>query len=223
VAHRFETAVAMLPARLRRPRGHQKHYEPTSVSLQYEQRRVTGRDVISLPEADAVDPVERDGVLDLDSVSRLLQLSFGLNRRRSDEDSAIRRWTPTGGNLGSPQAYLSCAGLPGLPDGRWFFDAGSRSLIRLRASGTTAARGVDLTVVCEVSRVWSKYNIFGYRIVHLDTGAALASLRSTAAAHGIGLANHRAWDDSALEDEFGIDVKEQIVTAHLHISGGRHA
>lgn len=223
VAHRFETAVAMLPARLRRPRGHQKHYEPSSVSLQYEQRTVAGREAVALPEVDAVDPVDRDGVLDLGAVSRLLQLSFGVHRRRSEEESAIRRWTPTGGNLGSPQAYLSCTGVAGLDDGRWFFDAGSRSLMRLRDTGSPVPEGLRLTVVCEVSRVWSKYNIFGYRIVHLDTGAALASLRLAAASAGLGLGNHPAWDDAGLETEFGIDAKEQIVTAHVEITGGTRA
>ncbi|WP_423919789.1 hypothetical protein ACPEEZ_12975 [Frigoribacterium sp. 2-23] len=223
VAYRFETAVAMLPARLRRPRGHQKHYEPSSVSLQYEQRTIPGREAVVLPEVHAVDPVERDGTLDLAAVSRLLQLSFGVHRRRSEEESAIRRWTPTGGNLGSPQAYLSCAGVPSLDDGRWFFDAGSRSLTRLRDPGSALPEGLRLTVVCEVSRVWSKYNIFGYRIVHLDTGAALASLRLAAASAGLAVGNHLAWDDASLEGEFGIDAKEQIVTAHLEITGGHHA
>lgn len=219
LAYKFETAVAMLPARLRRPRGHQKHYEPANIALQYAERVVSGQGTVGLTYFSSTESQTNNGLLDLSAVSRLLQFSFGMNRARSQAVSQIRRWTPTGGNLGSPQAYVSLRGVHGIEDGAYFYGSQQHEIVKIGPPPLSAPSGASISIVCEIGRIFKKYNNFGYRIVHLDAGGALASIRVVAAASGLRVTNSDAWDDRAIQQTFELSETEQIVAAHVHVGG----
>ncbi|MBC9954091.1 hypothetical protein ICM05_05450 [Leucobacter sp. cx-42] len=211
----FESSVAIPPARARRPRGHQKHYEPSNALLQVEQRTpVHGSPEVLLPHH-LIRDVHLFKGLNVDSLAILLEYSFGINRTRSSAENAIRRWAPSGGNLGSPQAYLRVAGFQDLPNGRYFYNALNHSLVPIMDTNSCGSTELEILISGEISRTWKKYGNFGYRIVHFDTGIAISHLTTIASAFGLAVKNAQAWEDQHLADEYALDRNSQVVTAQM--------
>ncbi len=132
----------------------------------------------------------------------------------------MRRWAPTGGNLGSPQAYFTTRDVPDVPDGRWMYRGDAYAACRL-GDADDGDPGVELVVVSEMYRVWKKYNTFSYRIVALDAGVAMAHVAIAATGLGLPTTNHLGWVAAELQSRYDLDDSEQMVTGKLTIGGLR--
>jgi bacteriocin biosynthesis cyclodehydratase domain-containing protein len=210
-AFAYEESVAFPPARLTKPRTHQQHFEPANIALSTEQRRTGG---VRLPL-----PVDFEGPRPSDAAGALahvLATGFALKPPHLAPDGKVRRWAPTGGNLGSPQAYFTTRDVPHMPDGRWMYRGDDSSARRL-GDAEDGVRGVELVVVSEMYRVWKKYNTFAYRIVALDAGVAMAHVAISATNLGLPLTNHLGWDVAELMTRYELDENEQMVTGLLSI------
>jgi len=64
-----------------------------------------------------------------------------------------------------------------------------------------------------LDRVASKYGTFGYRIVNLDAGCAVAQFALAAAGHGLEVRVAARWDDELIADVLGIDLDSEPITA----------
>jgi len=210
----YEESVAFPPARLRSPRTHQQHFEPENIALSHEQRDFGGEEV-PLPQVDGVP--EHPGRVTVGALGAILGTAFGLKPPRLAKPGKVRRWAPTGGNLGSPQAYVTVSSVPGVPDGRYAYRADRHVLQRLDGTVAGVPDGVRLVVVGELYRVWKKYNTFSYRVVALDAGVALTHVAVAAARHGLTLRNDHGWDETTIAAELSLDLGQQSVSAVVHL------
>ena len=231
IAYQYETSVAFPPRRLVNPRDHQHHFEAANVALQFDSKDYPGRSTIDLPGADLTEPnaradagdqVAADGrSVTLHQLGALLAGSCGLKDKSPDRASKLRRWAPTGGNLGSPTAYLLVDDVRGLDPGCYAYAPVGHRLARLGArpvipQGEWVAP-VTIVFTGALLRVAKKYRTFAYRVIHLDTGVALAHLLLLSRLCGVEFANVPQWDDRALLETLGVDGDLEAVTAVVQI------
>lgn len=215
IAFAFEESVAFPPARLTKPRTHQQHFEPANIALSLEQRPAEG-EWFPLPVDLEVDRPNGAAA----SLAHVLASGFALKPPHLAEAGKVRRWAPTGGNLGSPQAYFTTRDVPDVPDGRWMYRGDAYAACRL-GDADDGDPGVELVVVSEMYRVWKKYNTFSYRIVALDAGVAMAHVAIAATGLGLPTTNHLGWVAAELQSRYDLDDSEQMVTGKLNIGGLR--
>lgn len=221
LAYQYETAVEFPPGRLANPRDHQGHFESSSVILTYDRRRFPGTPTIELPVRR---PSEYDAATrSIHELGRLLLHSFGF---KPEEEQTIRprRWAPSGGNLGSPQAYLTISGVKGIDDGDYAYVAGDHALAQLTSvdrvgASRSSAPSVELYMASELERVWKKYSAFAYRVTALDAGVALAHVALMASTSSLTLTFHPGWNEAETARRFGMDRSQQSLSAHVTIGG----
>ncbi|WP_181435060.1 hypothetical protein [Curtobacterium sp. MCBD17_019] len=210
-AFAYEESVAFPPARLTKPRTHQQHFEPANIALSMEQRHHDGLRLALPADVDAGHDTSVAA-----AVAQTLATAFALKPPAFAPEGKVRRWSPTGGNLGSPQAYFTTRGVPGLPDGRWMYRGDEYAAYRVAEPGAGPS-GVELVIVAELYRVWKKYNTFAYRIAALDAGVALSHVAIAAAVLGLPVRNEFGWNAIQLERDYLLDANEQMVVGMVRI------
>jgi len=231
---RFEASVAFPARAFIDTKAHQQHYKPGNLALQRDERRwpVPARvlptaDVAglagSVAGAPAPPPQAESGTLTREHLALLLAAAVG-HRPEQEDPMRVSRWTATGGNLGSPQAYLVARRIPGLDPGLYGYVPSSHELALLRSDPqalppAAVLEDADATVVLagSFSRVAGKYGPFALRVVLLDSGCALAVLRTVARALAVPLRRATRWDDAALGRAFAFDPHDQIPTGVVHL------
>ncbi len=140
----------------------------------------------------------------------------------------ISRWAPTGGNLGSVQAYLLALDLDGLDPAWYFYQRADHTLGRVRGASTGVCPALEetgpsalLVLTGALTVVGAKYHDFAYRVVNLDAGVALAQLSAVAGTHGITTRFADRWDDEAIHDALRLDPNAEPVTAVVALGGMR--
>ena len=218
LALQFEMSVAFPPIRLNNPRTHQNHYEASNIELSFEQREFPTETFVPLPALTVPMPEPRGG-LTVETLGEVLGFSFGFKKARTSEGGGkVLRWSPTGGNLGSPQAYLEAKGIPGLENGNYAYRARDHSLAMLPQHSGASQVGIGtvrVIVVSELNRVWKKYATFSYRVVNLDAGVALTHMLLIAQKHSIPVRNQTHWDEELIAAQFDVDLVSQAVTAQI--------
>ena len=162
---------------------------------------------------------ERARPLTLETVTQLLALSVGI---KAAAGSTMRRWAPSGGNLGSTEAYLVAIDVKGLAPGVYFYKPEEHALKKLNQrnmnhvaaacaavhSGPSAAAMVVLSGA--YSRIARKYGPFAYKLSHLDTGAASSQFLLTASALEVRVRGAQSWDSEALRRALVLRTQEEI-------------
>lgn len=214
IAYRYETSVEFPPRRLGNPRDHQGHFESGSVRLTYDRRSFPEAPLVELPPGEPVDDAHRSP---LGELARLLLTAFGY-KPEAEQSIRPRRWAPSGGNLGSPQAYLTVTGMPGLVDGDYAYVARDHALALLKAHASDVSdqpTRVELFVVNELGRVWKKYSAFAYRVTALDAGVVIAHLSLVAATLAVTIAVQPGWSESETVRRYGLDRSQQSISARI--------
>ncbi|WP_312396178.1 hypothetical protein [Kocuria sp.] len=219
VAHAFETSVAFPARKYCDPAGHQMHYKSSNIALQ--------QDSIVWPAApveqvSCVTPNAASGWCNRDTVTDLIRRSTGQRPGSQSTGKHVQRYAPTGGNLGSPQAYLVARDVPGLQPGVYGYQSDENSLARLTwLTGQEPELGgtVPATVILTggLAKVGGKYGAFAWRIVHLDAGAATAQMMMLADHHRVNLALAPTWDDDRILESLSLDDREEVITAVIHL------
>ncbi|MHC2186264.1 hypothetical protein ACVLV4_001917 [Rathayibacter agropyri] len=210
-AFAYEESVAFPPARLTKPRTHQQHFEPSNIALSTEQRSHRGEAISLYAISDSI-----CRALNASAIAQILSRAFGLKPPHLAPPGKVRRWAPTGGNLGSPQAYFATRNIRGVPDGRWVYH-GNESVAYRVSESTCVSDGMELVIVAELYRVWKKYNTFAYRIAALDAGVVLAHIAAVTTEIGAPMMNMLGWDSARVMREYNLDEKEQMVVGIMHI------
>ena len=246
IAHHYEQAVAFPPRSLLNPKDHMHHYRPGNIALQREGKRYPSAPKELLPAPHDCPaprgtvlswlstPEEPSAPLTLECLAGLLLRVTGLRPDGDAPSGKVQRWAPTGGNLGSVQAYILAVDLAGLAAGWYFYDPHTHALsilarapdLDVRQAATAVAgdalppgASAFLVLTGALSKVAKKYGDFGYRIVCLDAGVAVA--QAVAVARGVGLdariADH--WDDEEIVRQLDLQRYAEPVTAVLGLYG----
>ncbi|EME52546.1 nitroreductase family protein [Amycolatopsis decaplanina] len=188
----FDEMVRFPPKDQASPKGHLMHYVPANTAKQYDHKIYSPSARLPLPKVNVVDlaalataaaPVE------IDRLVLAVRTAFGLQPGGADRgDRHVHRYHATGGNLGSPQAYLAIRDVGGLPAGWWHYDPFTHELVAVAPFDDestnwldSAAPGAPAVVVSAgaLSRVAAKYGPFAARVIHMDAGVSLHQLGET--------------------------------------------
>jgi SagB-type dehydrogenase family enzyme len=223
-AYHYEQAVAFPPREQLNPKDHQHHYRPANLALQRDAKSYSGALRIAFVGADPSEPTSAR--LSTPCIAAILERIAGL-RVENAAPGRVQRWSPTGGNLGSVQAYLLAVDIDGLPPGWYFYEPRDPALTRVRAlepgeatlsvtrivPGAPAGVPALLVLTGALVRVATKYHNFAYRILYLDSGVALAQLAAVADERGVTAQAAPRWDDVAVGAALGINLDQEPVTA----------
>lgn len=218
-AYEYEQSVAFPPHHLNDPRRHQAHYEDASARLTLEFRKFgSGAEAVRLPDlAGNLGELTTTG-LSLETLGEILGAAFGVQTHQMAPDKKLPRWAPSGGNLGSPQAYLHSVGVAGVDDGLYAYFAPDHSLYPLKRPPKDGPRlGVQLVLTGELTRVASKYKTFAYRVVGLDAGVSTLHVSLLSRLYDVSVQVCSHWDEDALDEKFGLNYRDQAITAVLEL------
>lgn len=219
LSYEYETAVTFPPQRLVDPRRNQTHYEDSSARLTLEFREFAGAEICPLPPlGPGLGKLSMNG-LSNSTLGEILAAAFGVRADASSAAGKVKRWAPTGGNLGSPQAFLQVVGVAGLQDALYAYRAPDHSLVRLAETDSSAADGVELVLTGEITRVAKKYGMFGYRVVSLDAGVATLHAALIAEAYGVDYVNRETWDEQSVLEQYSMIFRDQAITGVLSLRG----
>jgi SagB-type dehydrogenase family enzyme len=223
LAHMYEQSVTFPPREWLNPKEHQAHYRPANAALQIYSKEYPGAPRIALED---VDPEPGTG-LTLTRLSALLLRTAGL---RGTDFGEVRRWAPTGGNLGSPQAYVLALDVAGLAPGWYFYQRADHSLARVRGLAAPVAEicpalaaeqpAALVVFTGALDVVAAKYHDFAYRVLSLDAGVALAQLAALADEYGLAARFADRWDDVALSAALRVNADAEPVTAVVALNPG---
>lgn len=245
-AFAYEHSVRFPSRRYLNPKDHQIHYRVANLELQRDQKFYPSAPLVRLayrtpdPDGCCLTAVltgcsRAESPLDLATLSGLLLRAGGL-RQESTVDGMMRRWAPTGGNLGSVQIYLFARDVLGLQRGCFFYQAEEHALARVNPAGTTVqfeqlfARAVSvlepspsavLVLTGALHRVAMKYGSFAYRIILFDAGVAVAQIGALARGYGLLCEVAARWDDNVLIEAMALNEEADPITVVIGISGSQ--
>ena len=174
----------------------------------------------------------RETSLQLEAVAQLLALSVGVKTMIGNE---VRRWAPSGGNLGSAEAYLIATNVEGLAPGIYLYKPEEHTLKRLNQQNTGQVRVACKAVlegqsapamivfVGAYCRIGRKYGSFAYKLAHLDAGSASSQLLLTASALRLDVRNAQRWMPKKLASALLLRDHEEAVTQVFCLGSWRSA
>lgn len=217
----YEASVALPPRRFLAPRDHQAHFYTENQALQRAFRAWPGRRRVALPEADVTvldAPGPGSGDLGPDTLSLLLAVGFGLDPHRSDE-TRVKRWTASGGNIGCTTAYLVARRVPGVPAGVHAYAPDEHALVRMSDDVPAGTADCEVIVTGDLRKIMTKYGTFGMRLIFLDAGCALTSIRDVADALGVAARPRVTWDDEAIARRIKTTLADEPIAAVVDLGG----
>jgi SagB-type dehydrogenase family enzyme len=168
----------------------------------------------------------------VDELSTLLMTCAGIKAARTP-GSAVKRWSATGGNLGSVEVYVAVRNVSGLAPGLYFYDPRRHSLAHFeRHKGTLPMEEFMRRVLgCSgelpdalalltgaLQRLTRKYGAFGYRLVNLDAGVAMSQLHLVARALGVWSKTAACWADDLIEEQLNLNPLLEPSTVVVELS-----
>ncbi|MGP4066179.1 nitroreductase family protein [Oceanobacillus sp. M65] len=233
IAYKFENAIAFPSRHLITPKSHQMHYNPKNLQLSTEGKVYPSADLINLPLntelsgdffSNAFEKSTSSRSLDFDSLSTLLTMTGGIK----ESQGIIKRWAPTGGNLGSPQFYVIPTNVKGLEPELLFYQEMDQTLAKIgkvnnngqlektinEVIGNQEEEIPDALIVItgNLERTAGKYNGFAYKIIHLDAGVALSQMQAVSKGLDLKMRMYDQWNEERLVDFLGINhYKEPVV------------
>ncbi|WP_370948436.1 hypothetical protein AB5J62_12840 [Amycolatopsis sp. cg5] len=226
----FDEMVRFPPKDQAAPKGHLMHYVPANTAKQYDHKVYSPAARLPLPPvtiADLAGLATAEAPVEIDRLVLAVRTAFGLQPGGADRgDLHVHRYHATGGNLGSPQAYLAIREVPGLPSGWWSYDPFAHELAALGPFDEKSAQwlekaapGAPALVISAgaLSRVAAKYGPFAARVIHMDAGVSLHELGETARLVGLSarrVGNIRLGDVARM---LGLDPAKDPVTEVVRI------
>ncbi|MGP3975323.1 TOMM precursor leader peptide-binding protein [Streptomyces sp. 8N114] len=224
LAARYEAFIGFPPHEYLDLKGHQQHYKPSNLALQRQEKTWPVCPQVDLPAPDTArlagqpyghEEPARDAAVDLDTLSLVLATVAGI---RAGDPDFLRRWTPSGGNIGSVLAHVAVRDADGLEPGIYGYVPGGHRLALL-APGTAVLDGIPgrgpatLVLTGNLGKVAKKYHSFALRVTLLDAGCAQATLRRACRTLGLPRTPVRRWDERAVTGALGVDPRVEPVTA----------
>jgi SagB-type dehydrogenase family enzyme len=163
---------------------------------------------------------------DVQTIATLLYLTHAVTARRVHAGQTFSfRSVASAGALYPFELYLSVNQVDGLDPGLYHYDPLSFSLSTLRRGGLPLIQPVDRDVAATVTisgilfrSAW-KYRSRAYRYVLLDAGHLLENLRLAVAALGRSCSIHLDFNDDQAATLLGLDTRQEVCLACVHLSG----
>lgn len=241
----YEDAVAFPSRHLLDPKTHQMHYRAANMELANHGKRYPSAEHIALPSSDAL-PVPDGGLLahlttpgkpsqqlTLPHLANLLRLTAGMDRGSTQTKNKTRRWSPTGGNLGSVELYVAARNIDGLPCAIYFYQPQEHTLARIspvmqagemeelfeQLMSSSSSADALLFFAAAHHRLAQKYGAFAYRLTQLDAGVAQVQARTVASGLGLSAKVVTNWQDEAIMNALDLVPFSEIVTGVMQVSG----
>ncbi|MFF2816327.1 hypothetical protein ACFVT9_12485 [Kitasatospora cineracea] len=170
------------------------------------------------------------GAPEVSEVFALLRRTVGVRER--SESGVPFRVIPSGGNLGSQQAFVvSRTELPGLGSHAAWYDPARDALV---ATGRVTAAEVAHTLapvlgderwdrllvwVADVGKLSAKYGDFGFRLGFLDAGVALSQTFAAAGAMGLRPRLLARWESAGFTGLLDLNPETEPVTGVVILQG----
>jgi bacteriocin biosynthesis cyclodehydratase domain-containing protein len=160
-------------------------------------------------------------------IGEILNRVAGLKPGTAEPAEYPLRWTPGAGNLASVEIHAVTpeTGLLGFPGNVAKYDDLGHRLIAVRWSPVSVRdllrnTGLGhenlealLVITAALGRVEQEYDVFSYRLVHLDAGCALTQLVTVATARGYAVRVAPTWDTDAVTAALDLRPPAEIITA----------
>ena len=197
LAARYEQSVAIPPRRFVDTKGHQAHYKPSNLTLQFEFRQYSGTNTVVLPEP-RPELLESPGEgLNLETLGLVLNYAAGL-RPQTEQGNKLRRWTAAGGNIGSVGARVVVNDPEILPTGTYAYSESEHTLVRLGPAAPGLDAPVVLILTANVGKVARKYGSFALRVAIQDGGCSTMTARRVSEALAIAWKPVARWNEHDL-------------------------
>ena len=213
----YEQSVAIPPRQFVDAKGHQIHYQSSSLELQHEFRSYPSCPTYQLPEA-RMEPSSFSRELTLTHVATILQYCVGL-RPQGAQKGKVRRWTAAGGNIGSVIAHVIIRNPSIAPPGTYVYLEHDHLLARLSHDTPGPDGEVLLVFNGDIAKVSRKYGSFSLRICIQDAGCSALVERQVAEEIGICARPIALWDDDVFSRSFGTSPSFQPITSVLSLGG----
>jgi len=225
----YESFVQFPSRKYINPKDHQNHYKPSNISLTREYKHFPSSPRRPLkPREELPLLVEAVSAKDLDALALLLMYTNGVK----ETAERVKRWAPTGGNLGSPAVYFLNEGIASLDRAVYFYDPFEHELVQvakllpeLRHTWMLPPPETNwgwLVFTGSYERVSKKYRDFAFKIICLDAGVALAQARTASDAAGIRLELCNYWEEQPLREGIQVRNWQEIVTMVVGIGRNGH-
>lgn len=240
IASKFDDTIAFPSRHLITTKSHQMHYNPQNLLLANSGKVFPSAQLMDLPFnpvlhgsflSNAFKKDEPLQPLNLESLTTLLTMTGGIKQ----SEATVKRWAPTGGNLGSPQLYVIPNTVEGLESSLYFYQDTNQTLanigkanakengrdVILRVLGDQVSTAPDalIAITGNLENTAGKYNGFAYKIIHLDGGVALSQMQAISKGLDLELKIFFQWNEQSLIDFLGIDVFREPVIALAGIYG----
>lgn len=197
LAARYEQSVAIPPRSFVDIKGHQAHYKPSNLTLQFEFRQYSGTNTVVLPEP-RPELLESPGEgLNLETLGLVLNYAAGL-RPQTEQGNKLRRWTAAGGNIGSVGARVVVNDPEILPTGTYAYSESEHVLVRLGEAAPGLDAPVTLILTANVGKVARKYGSFALRVAIQDGGCSTMTARRVSEALAIAWKPVARWNEHDL-------------------------
>ncbi|TPG69260.1 SagB/ThcOx family dehydrogenase [Brevibacillus laterosporus] len=245
LAAAYENSVAFPSFHLNTPKSHQMHYKASNMELAHHFKKMLNFPVVTLPQYDDLPKPDKEVLHSMINERRLqlpnrpltlAQLAvlvlYGAGIKQFEANGQLKRWSPTGGNLGSTELYLMVHHVESLESGIYFYQPANHSLsfiealseeqvaIVIRSSVKTQSMNIPSVLIVaasNVGKVSAKYHFFGYRISCLDAGVSISQMNTTA--NGLNLYGEviTSWDDHILANRLRLSEKNETVSGGLAV------
>jgi SagB-type dehydrogenase family enzyme len=166
-----------------------------------------------------------------DQLGTILRMTAGI-RKCVGNEGFLRRWAATAGNLGSVELYVVVRSVDGIQPGLYFYQPRQHSLARLefrhksidpvelikRFAPTDPLSDAIVIYTGAYHRLKRNYGPFGYRLMNMDAGVAIA--QSHCLAKGLQVWSQTAtnWSKDAVETELFLDTPNEQATGIVLLS-----
>ena len=196
-------------------KGHQSHYKPSNLKLQWQERDFGNVRKVSLAQS------KSHGARALASIIR-----YGFGLKEVPAVGRVRRFSPSGGNLGSPEAAIVVRSVPGVVPGVYHYLAHSDTFAYLGEIGPSVAEAVPdgdhevlLVATGAIERIARKYGVLSLKICLLDAGCALTQVAHAAADRGVTVTAKDHWNDETLSSVLRNDRTQHPIMAVVGMTG----
>ncbi|MDO5099891.1 MAG: hypothetical protein Q4D85_14225 [Corynebacterium sp.] len=216
----YEAGVSMPPKQFADPKAHQVHYKSSNLQLQHLFRTWPIFPKTKLPPAvfdEEFVKTQASSDSALDSLSLLLNSMAGLKEISNDK---VKRWTASGGNIGSVMIYVVIRDFIGVPPGIYAWVPKDNSLANLGIDITAfeSTAPVSFILTGDFLKVASKYGAFALRILFLDSGCALATAQRLTAKFGWSFKRNKHLEDLKIHHFLSLDPELEPVTAMFDVT-----
>lgn len=164
----------------------------------------------------------------IDGLAALLSFGAGI---KEVVGTRVKRWAPSGGNMGSVRIHVNNTCFGELPEGLYSYEAMDHELVARRTrnslsasqlhkevSGGASSKGTFLIVLsARRDLLFDKYQEFSYKLSNLDAGAAIAQITLILGAFGWFWRIYDCWPDDLLGNELNLRTDREHISAVIEV------